>query len=84
MAVGDVVSHDAWRERIDFYEAEVAGRWDWRMKSDTAAVLTDPEGEEQAAVVPDLAPGFVAALNTVEGRAAFARARLDLEGDDDG
>ncbi len=80
--MGDVVTHDAWAERIAFYEAEVTGHWDWRMQSDTAAVLTDPEGEVRAAAPPDIAPGLAAALNTVEGRAAYGRARLDVEGSD--
>lgn len=79
--VGDVVTHDAWAERIAFYEAEVTGRWDWRMQNDRHAAVCDPEGEVRAAAAPDIAPGIVAALNTPEGRAAYGRARLDVEGD---
>ena len=75
--MGEVITHPSWAERIAFFEAELGGRWDWRMKTDTAAVLTDPDGNVRCSALPDHAPGIVAALNTVEGRAAYGRARLD-------
>lgn len=81
--MGDVISHDAWSERIAFYDSEVVGRWDWHMKNDITAVVTDQDGTVRAAAQPDIAPGLAAALNTIEGRAAYARARLDLGGGDD-
>lgn len=80
--MGDVVTHDAWAERIAFYDAEVLGKWNWRMKNDITAVVVDQDDNVRAAAQPDIAPGLAAALNTVEGRAAYARARLDVEGDD--
>lgn len=80
--MGEVVTHDAWAERIAFYEAEVLGpEWTWRMKGGSAAVIHDGKGHARCAAQPDIAPGIVAALNTPEGRAAYGRARLDTGGD---
>lgn len=80
--MGDIVTHDAWAERIAFFDNEVVGKWGWRMKNDVTAVVYDQEENVRCAAQPDIAPGIVAALNTVEGRAAYGRARLDVEGSD--
>jgi hypothetical protein len=75
--VSNVITHPAWTERISFYETLLGGQWTWKMRNDTAAILIDPDENEVAAALPDLAPGLAAALNTTEGRMAYARARLD-------
>lgn len=80
--MGEVVTHAAWAERIEWYESQLIGEWGWKMKSDVTAVVFDQDEHVRAAAQPDIAPGLAAALNTVEGRAAYNRARLDGEGSD--
>ncbi len=75
----EVVSHPAWAERIAFHGAVLEGEWGWARgltAYEHRATLVDPEGLSQGALVLEHAPGIVAALNTPEGRRAYARARL--------
>lgn len=72
--MGDVVTHDAWAERIAEYDRlRLDGPWAWSFGGDVGGWLISPDGERVAAVTLNHIVGIVAALNTAEGRAAHAR-----------
>lgn len=76
-AMSEILTHAKWAQRVEALNVELQGRWGWTMGLTDyrhRAILVDPEGIAQGALVLEHAPGIVAALNTVEGRRAYSRA----------
>ena len=67
-------THDAWAERIAEFEERLQGRFTWARGDGLAgAWLLDPAGHRIAAIQLEFAAGIAEALNTPEGRLAYAR-----------
>jgi hypothetical protein len=69
----NVHTHDAWAERIADFEERLQGRFTWSRGDTVGAWLLTPDGHKIAAVQLEYAAGICEALNTPEGRHAYAR-----------
>lgn len=74
--MGNVVTHEAWAERVAEWAEQGTFSWEVGDGKIAAAYLLSPEGGRVAAVQLDVVVGLVAALNTVEGRTAYNRASI--------
>ncbi len=76
--MGTVSTSAAWGARVAFYEACLLGEWTWAPGAPAASGvwLVDPDGLSVGAVLATEVRGIIAALNTFEGRAAYARAMV--------
>lgn len=76
--MGNVHSHDNWTERMKAYDERLEGQFRWAPGDGMAgAWLMNPAGHKIAAVQFEYAAGIVEALNTPEGRRAYARVVID-------